>query len=245
MGNKFTLLELLIVVSIIAILAGLLLPALNSAREKAITIQCSGNMKQFGLYSALYSGDNDGFAVPNKIESGSKLAYWYSFFMVYASSGHTVQYTTYGAIPAKPFMKAFFCPKDINIKPVTEAYYPESRPGMGYAIHRDNASDMATLKYARVTRPSQKVGFGEGTGKAQVSQLRTQTWMVPVLAYIHNTNMTRSEVKTTAGGNYGTDQLAMNLPGITNITFFDGHVSPVAHSIFKLNRTAMFENITK
>lgn len=243
MGKKFTLLELLIVVSIIAILAGLLLPALNSARQKAITAQCSGNMKQFGLYSAFYSGDNDGFAVPNKIQAGAKLAYWYSLLMVYASSGHTVQYTTYGAIPAKPFMKAFFCPKDI--KPVTGSYYPESPPGMGYAIHRDNASDMATLKYARVTRPSQRVGFGEGTMTAQVSQLRTQTWMTPVLAYIHNTNMTRSNVKTTAGGNYGTDQLAMNLPGITNITFFDGHVSPITLSIFKLNRTDMFNNITK
>lgn len=242
MGKKFTLLELLIVVSVIAILIGLLLPALNSARQKAITTQCSGNMKQFGLYSALYSGDNDGFAVLNKIQSGSNYAFWYVFFMAYASPGYTVQYTTYGTITYKPFIKEFLCPKDFKYK-VT--YYPDSG-GMGYAMHRDDAADMTALKRARVTRPSQRVEFGEGTRTAQGSQLRTNTWMTPVLAYIHNTAATRDDLRSTAiVSSNGAGQLTMNLPGITNVTFFDGHVSPITHSIFKLNRTDMFNRITR
>lgn len=52
---KFTLIELLIVVSTIAILAGFLLPALNNARRSAKKIQCSGNVKQLILAQALYS----------------------------------------------------------------------------------------------------------------------------------------------------------------------------------------------
>jgi type II secretory pathway pseudopilin PulG len=74
--KKFTLIELLIVVSITAILAGMLLPALNNARLIARSSQCRGNLRSLTQAATQYSGDHNDYSVHLSLSSRNPSGWW-------------------------------------------------------------------------------------------------------------------------------------------------------------------------
>ena len=76
-GAAFTLIELLVVIAIIAILAALLMPAVQRALDQARRVECQSRQRQIGLAMWEYAFDHDGWIPPRFMGTGSQVRFWH------------------------------------------------------------------------------------------------------------------------------------------------------------------------
>jgi len=203
--KKFTLIELLVVIAIIAILASMLLPALNQARERARSTTCMSNLKTFSQGSILYAQDSNDFALPLAIINASNgtTERWMSNRLFQKTIVGEEFISTYEYWPER-----LLCPNAAySLTLDTAASKTNGRANISRSYGRNNEFGPAwnnprarTIKLGAIRTPSKKLDFMDATGwnpeyshaKYQTKYLLTGESTTMTVAYRHSKKINAS-----------------------------------------------------